>query len=152
MDTWFDLPTLYTTQAGGSTLPTISDLEEILFSFQRAASSLCSFVRANEEEGVSLWTGGSTDTITVSEDLGSLRLCLLGDLLEKAKRWNYAHSTALSMPPMSSWSLSNAPLDGNQFEFDGVERKMPPLKNVEELMPTPIPSPVPSQRSLWWAS
>ena len=44
MDTWFDLPTLYTTQAGGSTLPTISDLEEILFSFQRAAWSLCSFV------------------------------------------------------------------------------------------------------------
>jgi hypothetical protein len=35
----------------------------------------------------------------------------------------------------------------SQFEFDSVRRKMPPLKNVEELMPTPIPSPVPSQHT-----
>ena len=94
-------PTLYAKQAGGPTLLTISDLEEISSSFQCMASSLCPFVRVNKEDGGSLLTGGSADTIAVSEDLDSLRLHLLTVLLEKAKRWNDAHSTTLSMPLLS---------------------------------------------------
>jgi hypothetical protein len=138
-------PMLYATQAGGPAFQIVLDLEEILSFFQCVASLLCPFVRANEEEGRLLLAGGSADGIAVSEDLDSLRLCLLGDLLEKAKRWNDAHSTVLSMPPLSAWSLSNVPPNGSQFEFDDVKRKMPPLKKLKELTPTLFQARMPSQ-------